>query len=107
MRKNEYCGEIMIDLDIFLIDYEISNINSNWWLEILNIFLKAGEKFIVMDFNNDNSFLEKVLDYSKNAEIKIQNNFVEVSGVLTEKMIKDFNEDYKLSFAEDKSILQI
>lgn len=35
----------MANLDIFLIDYEIYKKNSNWWLEIIEIFLKPGIKF--------------------------------------------------------------
>ncbi len=35
----------MTNLDLFLIDYEIFRENPNWWLEIIDIFLKPGLRF--------------------------------------------------------------
>lgn len=86
----------MTNLDIFLIDYEIYKSNSNWWLEIIEIFLKPGLSFIASFEKDYTNILEKLNDYGSDFKISDEKNFIRVEGILDKEMIRDFKESYKV-----------
>ena len=51
----------MVNLDIFLIDYEIVKANHKWWLDILEIFLKPGLRVKASIDRNQTDILENFL----------------------------------------------
>lgn len=91
----------MTNLDIFVIDYELSNINPNWWIEITNLFLKVGENFKATLNEKYISYFNKDLVSSDSLEIHLENNLIEVSGNLSEQMILNFYKNYRPYFNKD------
>lgn len=68
----------MTNLDIFLIDYEIYKANPNWWLEIIEIFLKPGIKFKASFEKEQVNMLEKITSYENNLKISDEKNLLRV-----------------------------
>lgn len=85
----------MTNLDIFVIDYELSSINPNWWIEITKLFLKVGENFKATLDEKYISYFNKDLVKSDSLEINLENNLIEVSGKLSEQMILNFYKNYR------------
>lgn len=85
----------MTNLDIFVIDYELSNINPNWWIDIIKIFLKVDENFKASCDKRYISNFDKDLINSNSFEIHLENNLIEVSGKLSKEMILNFYTNYK------------
>lgn len=86
----------MANLDIFLIDYEIYKANPNWWLEIIEIFLKPGLKFKLSLEKGQTNILEKFSTYDSDSEISIGKNLIFLEGILNGEIIKDFKASYKV-----------
>ncbi len=82
--------------DIFLIDYEIYKANPNWWLEIIEIFLKPGIKFKASFEKEQVNMLEKITSYENNLKISDEKNLLRVEGITNKKMIRDFKAIYKV-----------
>ncbi len=80
----------MVNLDIFLLDYEIDKANPKWWLEIIETFLKPGLKFKLSLEKEQNNILEKFTNYDKVLKITIEKNLIYLEGILNSKMINDF-----------------
>lgn len=59
----------MVNLDIFLIDYEIVKANPKWWLDILEIFLKPGLRVKASIDRNQTDILEKLSTYYNDLKI--------------------------------------
>lgn len=91
----------MTNLDIFVIDYELSSINPSWWIEITKLFLKVGENFKVSCDEKNMSYFNKDLVKSDSLEINLENNLIEVSGKLSEQMILNFQKKYRPCFNKD------
>ena len=91
----------MTNLDIFVIDYELSSINPNWWIEITKLFLKVGENFKATLDEKYISYFNKDLVKSDSLEINLENNLIEVSGKLSEQMILKFYKNYRPRFNKD------
>lgn len=91
----------MTNLDIFLIDYEVVKVNPNWWLDILEIFLKPGLKFksgFEKDYTN---IWEKLSAYGSDFKISDEKNLIRVEGITNKEMIRDFKESYKVKNFDD------
>lgn len=86
----------MVNLDIFLLDYEIDKANPKWWLEIIETFLKPGLKFKLSLEKEQNNILEKFTNYDKVLKITIEKNLIYLEGILNSKMINDFKASYKV-----------
>lgn len=86
----------MTNLDIFLIDYEIYKSNPNWWLEIIEIFLKPGLSFIASFGKDHTNILEKLNAYGSDFKISDEKNFIRVEGILNKEKIRYFKESYKV-----------
>ena len=86
----------MANLDIFLIDYKIYKANPNWWLEIIEIFLKPGIKFKASFEKEQVNMLEKITSYENNLKISDEKNLLRVEGITNKKMIRDFKAIYKV-----------
>ena len=91
----------MTDLDIFLIDYEIVKVNPNWWLDILEIFLKPGLKFKASFEKEQNNILELLTAYGNDFKISDEKNPIRVEGITNKEMIRDFKASYKVKNSED------
>lgn len=91
----------MVNLDIFLIDYEIVKANPKWWLEIIEIFLKPGLKFKASFEKEQNNILQKVRDYGNDLIIIIEKNLIYLEGIINTVMIRDFKASYKVKNSED------
>lgn len=86
----------MTNLDIFLIDYEICNVNTNWWLEIADIFLKPGLRVKASFDKYQDNILENLSAYGKDLEIRDGKSLIELEGILSNEMINDFKASYKV-----------
>lgn len=86
----------MSNLDIFLIDYEIYKKNPNWWLEIIEIFLKPGIKFKLSLEKEQKNILQKIRTYGNDLKISYEKNLIYLEGILNREMIKDFEVSYKV-----------
>lgn len=75
----------MTNLDIFLIDYEIYKANPNWWLEIIEIFLKPGLRFKASFEKEQNNILELLTAYGNDLKISDENNLLRVEGITNKK----------------------
>ena len=95
------CLENMANLDIFLIDYEIYKANLNWWLEIIEIFLKPGTKFKLSLEQEQNNILKKITAYGNELKISEEKNLIRVEGIINKEMIRDFKAFYKVKNSDD------
>lgn len=86
----------MTNLDIFLIDYEIYKANSNWWMEITEIFLKPGLSFKASFEKEQNNILDKLSTYDSDFKIGIEKDFIYLEGIINTEMIRDFKESYEV-----------
>lgn len=86
----------MTNLDIFLIDYEIYKANPNWWLEIIEIFLKPGLRFKASFEKEQNNILELLTAYGNDLKISDENNLLRVECITNKEMIRDFKAIYKV-----------
>ena len=91
----------MTDLDIFLIDYEIVKVNPNWWLDILEIFLKPGLRFKASFEKEQNNILELLTAYGNDLKISDEKNLIRVEGITNKEMIMDFKASYKVKNIDD------
>lgn len=91
----------MTDLDIFLIDYEIVKVNPNWWLDILEIFLKPGLRFKASFEKEQNNILELLTAYGNDLKISDEKNLIYLKGIINTEMIRDFKASYKVKNSED------
>lgn len=91
----------MANLDIFLIDYEVVKVNPNWWLEIIEIFLKPGLKFKASFEKEQNNILELLTAYGNDFKISDEKNPIRVEGITNKEMIRDFKASYKVKNSED------
>ena len=91
----------MVNLDIFLIDYEIVKANHNWWLDILEIFLKPGLKFKAGFEKDHTNIWEKLSAYGSDFKISDEKNLIRVEGITNKEMIRDFKESYKVKNFDD------
>ena len=86
----------MANLDIFLIDYEVVKENPNWWLEIIEIFLKPGLKFKASFEKEQNNILELLTAYGNDLKISDEKNLIYFEGIINTEMIRDFKAFYKV-----------
>lgn len=91
----------MTNLDIFLIDYEVVKVNPNWWLEIIEIFLKPGLKFKASFEKEQNNILELLTAYGNDLKISDEKNPIRVEGITNKEMIRDFKASYKVKNSDD------
>lgn len=91
----------MTNLDIFLIDYEVVKVNPNWWLEIIEIFLKPGLKFKASFEKEQNNILELLTAYGNDLKISDEKNLIRVEGITNKEMIRDFKASYKVKNSDD------
>lgn len=91
----------MANLDIFLIDYEIYKANPNWWLEIIEIFLKPGTKFKLSLEQEQKNILQKLTAYGNELKISEEKNLIRVEGIINKEMIRDFKASYKVKNSDD------
>ena len=91
----------MTNLDIFLIDYEVVKVNPNWWLEIIEIFLKPGLKFKASFEKEQNNILELLTAYGNDFKISDEKNPIRVEGITNKEMISDFKAFYKVKNSDD------
>ena len=90
------CLENMANLDIFLIDYEIYKANLNWWLEIIEIFLKPGLKFRLSLEQEQQNILEKIYKYNNDFQINTEKCLIIVEGIINKEMIGEFKASYEV-----------
>lgn len=91
----------MANLDIFLIDYEVVKVNSNWWLEIIEIFLKPGLKFKASFEKDHTRILENLSTYGSDLNISIEKYLTKVEGIINREMIRNFKASYKVKNSDD------
>ncbi len=91
----------MVNLDIFLIDYEIVKANPKWWLDILEIFLKPGLRVKASIDRNQTDILEKLSTYYNDLKIAKEKNQIYFEGILNREMIRDFKASYEVKNSED------
>lgn len=91
----------MTNLDIFLIDYEIYKANPNWWMEIIEIFLKAGLRFRASFNKEDRNILEKLSTYESELKISVEKHLILVERIINKEIIRDFMENYKVISKDD------
>lgn len=91
----------MTNLDLFLIDYDIYRKNSNWWLELTDIFLNPGLRFRASFERDQTNILEKFFDYGCKLEISYEKNLTNVDCLISKEMIRNFMENYKVMLGYD------
>lgn len=91
----------MTNLDIFLIDYEVVKVNPNWWLEIIEIFLKPVLKFKASFEKEQNNNLELLTAYRNDLKISDEKNLIRVEGIINKEIIRDFKASYKVKNSDD------
>lgn len=91
----------MANLDIFLIDYEVVKSNPNWWLEIIEIFLKPGLKFKASFEKEQNNILELLTACGNDLKISDEKNLIRVEGIINKEIIRDFKASYKVKNSDD------
>ncbi|WP_427340894.1 hypothetical protein [Caloranaerobacter sp. DY30410] len=52
-------------ISLNVVDYEINNINTKWWKQIISIFLKSGYPFEIRCWKNEKEVIETALKYGK------------------------------------------
>ena len=86
---------------IELIDYNIRNINADWWKQLMGLFLKPGESFEIRCWREESDLIRQALAYGSKSEARSSGFEVSVTGVLTEQTIRDIL-DAKPPAGEDR-----
>lgn len=83
-RKEVLC---MKRLFLELIDYNIHEINTTWWKQIMALFLKSGVPFEIRCWREETEILEKALRFGRISLEQSTRYERSVKGILTDQMI--------------------
>ena len=80
-------GIFMKHITIELIDYNIYEVNTTWWKQLMSLFLQVGVPFEIRCWREQTDVMEEVLTFGNLSEEKSTAYEVSITGILTDAVI--------------------
>ena len=79
----------MKTISIELTDDEIDEVNTDWWRQIMSLFMKPGRAFEIRHWREENELVEKASAYGTVSEAASTDFEVSIKGTLTSSVIHE------------------